>query len=637
MTVVLLRLSGLDAAEAMGVANELLSARDKHPVLRRTLAIDNTVALIDHTAVYQRLLTSRRLDRLLCVALGPLGPEGPEGQSPQIRIPPNISSRQGSAVLWVSDAQGVDWRLSAIAIADGHRGSLVNGLDYLLEVLSIDDVYDTVMRTMVAQVPDGVASPGMKLAGADDAAASFAAALALAIRRFTGSSSGLAAGTEVPFASLQPTASWTVDLADGGELAAYRDRVVDSADAITDALAKSRGGLLRKVGPDVREDVIATGKNLNAFRDRVLRLFTEAQAAGELTEAQRGRVTAAGVLLPAPPPSTARNADNQTAGTEGDRSIVARTVDQAIRSGEALPRVIRRLTLTGQQLKHKGSASYLPDVENACPSSLLNRLASPVPRPPGRAAAEAWQRGLGLEEAARAATSLADLVVNVARQEWSGGATVTDEISRTRIALDGISKRLADYADGAGTPAVVGARASRLARLSESLTPFLYDLVEKVLAAESATPSSGGQEAYGRAQDKTGGLLAEWRGEATKNGPLSPPPFATSVVHDHTYADDDIAAIREALLHDPRQEMWQLCGPDDIGALNAAETPQVVAFAPLPTKNVLAQVLPPDMKGMKWTTSGSHAGLIRLVPLRPSATWVEWADGQAPADELAEP
>jgi hypothetical protein len=633
MTVVILRLSGLDAAEAMEAANELLSARDKHPVLRRTLVIDDTVALIDHTRVYQRLLTARRLERLLCVALGPLGPEGPGGQSPQLRVPPNISSRQGSAVLWVSDAQGIDWRLSAMAIADGHRGSSVNGLDYLLEVLSVDDVYDTVLRTMVEQVPDGVASPGLKLAGADDAAASFAAALVLAIRRLTGSGLGLAAGTEVPFASLQPTASWTVDLAEDGQLAAYRDRVIDSAGAITEALAKPRGGLLRKGGPDVRDDVIATGKDLHAFRDRVVGLFTEAQSAGELTETQRSRVTAAGVLLPTPPPVTARNADNQTAGADGGRSIVSRTVDQALRSGDTLPRVIRRLTLTGQQLKHKGSASYLPDVENACPSSLLGRFASPAPRPPGKAGAEAWQRGLGLEEAARAAASLADLVIAVARKEWSGGATVADEVSRTRIALDGISKRLADHADAAGTPAVSSARASRLARLSESLTPFLYDLVDKVLAAESATPSSGGQEAYERAQDKTGGLLAEWREEATKNGPLSPPPFATSVVHDHTYADDDIAAIREALLHDPRQEMWQLCGPDDIGALNAAESPQVVAFAPLPTKNVLGRVLPPDMKDMKWTTSGSHAGLIRLVPLRPSATWLEWADGQAPADE----
>ncbi len=630
MTVVILRLSGLDTTEALAAANELLSARDKYPVLRRTLVIDDTVALIDHTAVYRRLLTARRLEHLLCVVLGPLGPEGTEGQGPQLRIPMNLSSLQHSAVLWVSDPQGIDWRLSAMAIADGHRGSSASGLDYLLDVLSVDEVYDAVLDTMVVQVTDGMASPGLKLAGADDATVSFAAALALAIRRLTGPGSGPATGAEVPFASLQAAASPAVDLAEGGELAAYRDRVIGSADAISEVLAKSKGGLLRKGAPDVSEDVIAVGRDLSAFRDRVVRLFTEAQSAGELTGTQYDQVTAAGVSLL--PPVAALNSDHPSAGSGVGRSVVTQAVDQAIRSGDTLPRVIRRLMLTEQQLKHKGSLSYLPGVENVCPSRLLGLLANPVPRPQGKAA-EAWQHGLGLQDAARAAVSLADLVVAVARREWSGAAAVADEVSRARIALDGISKRLADYASGAGARAARGARASRLARLSESLTRYLCDLVDNVLAAESASPSSGGKEASDRARDKTADRIAEWVGETTKNGPLSPPPFATSVVHDHTYADDDIAAIREVILHDPKQEMWQLCAPDDIGFLDTKATPQVVAFAPKPAKSALGQVLPPSMQ---WTMAGSHAGLIRFVPLRKSATYVELADDQAPADESAE-
>jgi hypothetical protein len=628
MTVVILRLSSLDATEAMEAANELLSARDKYPVLRRTLVIDHAVALVDHTAVYRRLLTSKRLEHLLCVALGPLGPPGPEGQGPQLRIPMNLSSGQGSAVLWVSDLQGIDWQLSALAVADGHRGSSGGGLDYLIEVLSVDDVYDAVLNTMVHQVLDGMASPGLKLAGADDATVSFATALSLAIRRLAGPGSGPA---EIPFASLHPPAARIVDLAEDGELAAYRDRVVGSAGAIGEALARSRGRLLRRAVPGVSHDVTAMGKDLRAFRDRVMRLFKEAQSAGELTRTQHDEVTAAGVSLPAR--AADQGVDHPGAGSGSGRSIVSQAVDQAIRSGDTLPRVIRRLMLTGQQLKHRGSLSYLPDVENICPSSLLSRLASPAPRPPGKAAAEAWQRGLGLEEATRAAVGLADLVVAVARREWSGGAAVAGEVSRTRIALDGIGRRLAEYADSAGTPGVSAARTSRLARLSENLTPFLCDLVGSVLAAESASPSSGGQEASERAQDKTGDRIAEWLKETTMNGPLSPPQFATSVVQDHTYADDDIAAIREAILYDPRQEMWQLCAPDDIGFLNSAPMPHVVAFAPKAARSAFGQVLPPNMM---WTTSGSHAGLIRFVPLRASATWVERTDGQASADESAE-
>jgi hypothetical protein len=623
MTVVILRLSGLPADEAMKAASDLLSARDRYPVLRRTLVIDDSSALVDHTAAYQRLLTAKRMDRLLCVALGPLDPPDPQDtgrQGPQLRIPPNISSRQGSAVLWVSDTQGIDWRLSALAIADGHRGSSADGADYLTRVLSVDDVYDIVLRTMVSHVPGGVASPGLKLAGSDDAAVSFAEALVLAIRRLTGPDT--AAGAETPFAELNLTASWTVDLAEGGELATYRDRVTGSASAIIDALVKPRGGLLRKSPPDVSDDVIATGRDLRAFRDRVVRLFTEAQAAGELSMAQHDQVTAAGVLLAA----------HHTARPDEGLPIVGETVGEAIRNGDTLPRVIRRLALTGQLLKHKGSLSYLPDIESACPSSLVGRLSSPAPHPAGKARVQAWQRDLGLEEAARAAAGLASLTVAVARREWAGAAAMADEVTRARIALDGISKRLVEYADTTGTPVVKGARAARLARLSDSLMPFLCDLVGNVVAAESASPSSGGQQAYARAQSKTGDLIAEWLKQAAEEGPLSPPAFATSVVQDHTYADDEIAAMREAILHDPRQEMWQLCAPDDIGVLNTAET-KVVAFAPLVMKNALGPALPPDLK---WTTSGSSAGLIRFVPLRPSATLVLWADGQAPPDESAE-
>jgi hypothetical protein len=105
-------------------------------------------------------------------------------------------------------------------------------------------------------------------------------------------------------------------------------------------------------------------------------------------------------------------------------------------------------------------------------------------------------------------------------------------------------------------------------------------------------------------------------------------------VPDHAYADDNMAAIREALRHDPRQEMWQLCGPDDLSALDVAGSWRVVAFAPRLTKDALGVMLPPETI---WTRSGSYAGLIRLVPLRPAATRVEWTDPDDQDDTSAEP
>jgi hypothetical protein len=622
MTAEILRLSGLDNRNATLAADELLADRVRHPVLRRMLVMDDAAALFDRASVYQLLLTSGRMERLLCVAVGPLVPPAP-GRGPKLRIPPNISSQQGSAVLWVGDPQGVDVSLMG-RLADGHQGTPLSGLDYLLEVLSVDEVFDKVIATLRNSVGDGVASPGLHLAGADDEAVSFAAALVLATRRITAPGTGLAASPEGPYPSLLPAGTGPVHLDPDGELAGYRDGVAAAAAAA----GKRRGGLLHRDRSDPRDDVVAVGADLRAMRDRVAQLFTTAQSTGEPTEAQRDQIIRAGVVLP-PAPRTA-------AGSAG-HPLTAQSVGQAaVRSGDTLPKVIRRLTLTAKQLKHEGSASHLRDVEQACPQPLVGRLLGTPPRPEGKAAADTWLQGLGLADAVRAAERLDALVLEVARTEWAVGGMTADEVTRTRIVLDGICKRLTEHASNAEPPTLRGAQAGRITRLSESLTPILYDLVDRVLATEAAAPSPGGQQAYDRARAKTGDLLTEWQAHAASKGDIFSPPFAATVLHDsRMYVEDDVAGIRDALQHDARQVMWQLCGPGDLGMLKPSEPLSVVAFAPRQTKEALGAAVPQDMT---WTRSGSHAGLLRLVPLRPSAIWVVWVDredmGEAAADAL---
>ena len=242
-----------------------------------------------------------------------------------------------------------------------------------------------------------------------------------------------------------------------------------------------------------------------------------------------------------------------------------------------------------------------------------------------RAQVGAWRRQLALDEAVHAADALAGLVTTVAAREWPGGNVTLDEIARARIALDGVTKQLTEHADAAGQPGT-RAQASRASRLGESLMPGLRDLVLVGLAAGSATASTGGQASFEQARAKTGELLEEWAASARESGVLAPPRFATFTANDVPYADEgEVAEITEAVQHDPREMMWQLCRPADLSALDVVGPPQVVAFAPRLTRQPLADVLPPDTV---WTSSGAHAGLIRLVPLRAGIASSSWTADQ---------
>jgi hypothetical protein len=242
-----------------------------------------------------------------------------------------------------------------------------------------------------------------------------------------------------------------------------------------------------------------------------------------------------------------------------------------------------------------------------------------------RAQVAAWRAELGLDDAVSAADALASLVATVAAKEWSGNHETLDEVTRARIALDGVTKGLTELPGGPGS----GPQAARATRLGESLVPGLRDLVLTVLAgATTAAASSGGQTAFEQAKARTAELVEDWTEHARKHGPLAPPPFASFTASNVPYADEaEIAQVTDAVQHDPREVMWQLCTPADLSALDASGTPLVVTFAPRLTRPPLADVLPPDTV---WTSSGAHAGLLRLVPLRGGIASPSWTSAEPP-------
>ena len=623
MTVEILWLTGRSDADAEEIARTLLADLHGHRDLRRLLVLDDTAKLVRHTPIYERLVTARRVEDLLCVALGPRA-EGGRG----LKLPGNLGGTQGSGVLWVSDPGGIDWRVAASAIAMGHPSGSKSGLEHLVELLSVDEVFDRVHAVMTTRVPGRVASPGLRLAGADDEAATFASALAVAIRRLT--EPGQGAGG--PFRGLLPAVIGGASLAPGGDLARCHADVLESVRAAGDALEKLRGlgGMIRRGQAGVQEHVIEAGAALADLRHQVDQLLREASATGELIDNQRARVLAAGVQLPASAPAAA---DDGTPPGVSPSSPVSRVIGDAIRGGDTLALVVRRLALTERELKRLGSASYLPEAGQRCPASLLARLADPPRR---HAGGGDGRRELGLDEAAQAANGLADLVLFVANREWSVATPTPGAVARFRIALDGADKTLTGYAGSAGDDGRA-ARGARLARLGETLTPTLRELVLKVLITESASPSADGQDAFEHARDRTASLLADWTSEVHANGVLSRPSFATASAHEVPYAgEDDVAEIKEAVRYEPGRVMWQLCGSEDLGALDVSVPPQVVWFTPRLNRDMLGGALPPETV---WTSSGSYAGLLRLVPLRAGIASSHWGGDVPPADpsHLTEP
>ena len=556
MTVKVLRLSGLLSGDAYQAADALLADRSA-PDLTRLLVVDDTATLVNRSAVYERLLTSRRMDHLLCVAVGPR----PEG-SREFRYPGSISGGQGGMMLWVSNPHGIDWRPTSSAIAVGHSGSSASGLDHLIELLVVDEVFDRVCK-MSSDIPGGAASPGIRLARMDDEATNFSAALVMAIRRLTGAGSGLAPTDNEPFTVPWATRTATPSLVEDGELARYRENVMVAAATTSETLTRLSGvgGLFGTGQSNVRDRVIELGSALGAFRNRVARLLQNAHAPNGLTERQRDQLTRAGVRLAGPPATVLGEIDardNEAVTTASGRSAIFRAIAEAVRAGDPLPLVVRRLKLTASALDHAGSASYLPEVDQACPPTLISRLAKPpsAPRPwrwwlptAGALAAglgwlaadsnlavgssvavgvvmgvlalallgtavaglwrgriRAWRRRLALDEAVRSADALANLVTTVAAKEWSGGNVTLDEITLARIALDGVISHLAEHA---AVGDAQGVRAPRAARFSESLLPSLQDLVVVVVAAGYDAASADGRSAFEQARARTAELVAD--------------------------------------------------------------------------------------------------------------------------------
>src|SRR5712691_183777 len=522
MTVEILSLSGKSATEARATADALLdidngTGPDR---LDRLLVLDDTALLGEHADVYPQVENSNRVEKLLCVTVGPR----PDG-SWKLDLPGNLGGNQGTPVLWVSRPAGIDWRVAKAAKANKHPGFTPAPLDRhpLIGLLVIDEIFDEVLKVMEA-FPHRAASPGLWLAGADDEAATFAGALAVAIRRVC----DLGPGIDGPFQELLPDRAGGARLADNGPLARHLGRVGESDREVTRRLEGQGGlgGMLRRGDGDVERHVARVGEALASMRDLVDQVLREASVPGglgDLEPRQRSLVRNAGVEFEAE--ATPRPA------IPPEQSLTYRALAGAIRGGDSIPLAGKRLTATERGVVRHGSDKYRDNVTRACPPALFERLAA-APRKPPRGDIAKARRELGLDEAAAAARALSQLIIDVANREWSPTTVTPRALVLMRATLDGTAKALAEYARAATAGARGGTRAARMARLGESLLPVLSELVMCQVAAELAEPSANGPEALRAAQGRAAALLNAWAAHVQAHGVTALPPFAGDLAVD---------------------------------------------------------------------------------------------------------
>jgi hypothetical protein len=256
-----------------------------------------------------------------------------------------------------------------------------------------------------------------------------------------------------------------------------------------------------------------------------------------------------------------------------------------------------------------------------------------------------WPEATGLEEAPEA---LADLRATVARlaSSWSRAAHRHDgvaDLMRATAAIEGVREALRDHAE---TLRARGVRTGARTALVGVVRGHLNDLVRAALEPRwQDLPAEMPRTHQDRASAATADLIAAWERHVTRHGALEPPfaadpgpsgPYSANpdparpdpARHDSAgpeaspVSEKDAFAIRDDVAYRADAVMWQLFGPGDLPLLRSGDgRPPCVRFAPRATRAVLYAQCPADTL---WVRSSRHAGVLRLVPVRPELVRQRW-------------
>lgn len=240
-----------------------------------------------------------------------------------------------------------------------------------------------------------------------------------------------------------------------------------------------------------------------------------------------------------------------------------------------------------------------------------------------------WATVAGLDDATEALGGLRSAGARLAGGWWSAVRREREiaDLIRAQAAVDGVRAAFEAYT---AEPHLRAAGGVPVGAQAETVRERLIDLIRTALEPEWTALSGDPGTHRERTQEAAAGLLAGWERHVDEHGTLEPPPFAAAP--DVPLPADRALAIRDDVTYPADGVMCQLLGSDDLPLAAIEGTAPVAArFAPRAARHVLEPRCPADTV---WVRSSRHAGVLRLVPVRPGRLhWPATDDGTDDPEE----
>ncbi|MFD5095096.1 hypothetical protein ACFWMR_31150 [Amycolatopsis thailandensis] len=326
----------------------------------RVVIIDEAGSLGGNFANFQHLYA---LHSVICVVVGS-GDETPPGRV--LRLP-NQLAQERAAVLWVGDRQGVWWSPDqGRAHHDAERldGS---GLDELVDVLSVADVFDEVVKR-AHNIPDATASPGVERVSGSLEPAEVTSAVWQVVSQLTGPSGAPVEPTLRMSREAGPVQTGSSIVADS-EFDHARRAVADAGGRAEAAVRRFEGpaGLFGRAAAQGRDRITAFGRSLDRFAS-LIRDTGAVLDAG----ARTGTLAATGLAERGFAPVERFEPSETTARL---RTMVV----GELRDGRSLTDLATDLRSRATVFAPGGAGGAVARVDAVYPDALSRRLAAPAP------------------------------------------------------------------------------------------------------------------------------------------------------------------------------------------------------------------------------------------------------------------